>query len=124
MAKPTRDDAQLMVQLAQFFVQSGAAQAGVWIWSDGFESEYEAFKERFGRGSTEWGHVAAMAGFHETVGTLWKHDLFSEELLFDWLAPHLLWDRMKGIVLGFRDESGEPRLYENFEAMAARAREL
>jgi len=29
-----------------------------------------------------------------------------------------VWDRIKGFALGVREQSGEPRIYENFEAMA------
>jgi hypothetical protein len=30
----------------------------------------------------------------------------------------MVWDRLEGFVLGARRHVGEPRLYENFEAMA------
>jgi len=49
--------------------------------------------------------------------------LINEELLFDWLAAYLVWDRVKGFALGQREESGEPRIYENFEALAKAQRE-
>lgn len=54
----------------------------------------------------------------ETLGKLYKNDLFNEELLFDWLAVSMVWERIKGFALGLREAAGEPRLYENFEAMA------
>jgi hypothetical protein len=42
----------------------------------------------------------------------------NEDLLFDWLAVDLTWDRMKSHALGWREEIGNPHMYENFEAMA------
>jgi hypothetical protein len=118
MAEPTREDAQLMVQLATLFAQSGAREATSWIWSDGFVSDHDEFREKYPPGSTEFGHVMTAAGFYETIATLWKHKLISEELLFDWLAIEPIWSRMRPILLGFREGMGEPRLFENFEAMA------
>jgi hypothetical protein len=118
MAEPTREDAQLVVQLATLFAQSGAREGTSWIWSDAFVSDHDEFKEKYPPGSTEFNHVMATAGFYETIGTLWKHKLISEELLFDWLAMEPLWNRMRPILLAFREGMGEPRLFENFEAMA------
>jgi hypothetical protein len=44
--------------------------------------------------------------------------LLNRELLFDWIAVAMVWNRIKGFALGARKEAGEPRLYENFELMA------
>ncbi len=30
----------------------------------------------------------------------------------------MVWERIKGFALGLREVAGDPRLYENFEAMA------
>ena len=40
------------------------------------------------------------------------------QILFDWMAIDLVWDRIKGFAFGVREQTGEPRIYENFEAMA------
>jgi hypothetical protein len=118
MAEPTRDDAQLMVQLATLFAQSGMREASSWIWSDKFVTDHDEFKEKYPPGSTEFDHFTAVAGYYETLGTLWKHRLISEELLFDWLMMEPLWNRMKPILVGMREEMDAPKLFENFEAMA------
>ena len=49
---------------------------------------------------------------------LWKHGLFHEDLLFDWLSISYMWNRLKGFALGLRSEVGSEALYEHFEAMA------
>ena len=56
------------------------------------------------------------------MGTVFRNGLFSEDLLFDWLAVEWAWDRLKGVALGFREELGVPGLWENFEYMAERQR--
>jgi len=118
MAKPTYQDATLMLQLAQWSAASGTQEASGWVWSDEFIPEYAEFVKKHPPGSAEFVKAMKICGWFETIGTLWKHGLFSEELVFDWLAIDLMWDRMKGFALGWREQTGEPRMHENFEAMA------
>jgi len=44
--------------------------------------------------------------------------LLNGELIFDWYAIDTLWDKVKGYVYGLRQESGDRRLFEHFEALA------
>ena len=118
MAKPTYQDATLMVQLAQWGSVSGVTEAVNWMWSDQFIPEHAEFVEKYPPGSEGFASASKICGWFETIGTLYKQGLFNEELLFDWLAVHLVWDRIKGFALGWREHTGELRLYENFEAMA------
>jgi len=118
MAKPTYQDATLMLQLARWGAALGLSEAVNWMWSDEFVPDYAEFVEKYPPGSEGYGNASKIGGWHETLGTLYKHGLFNEELLFDWLAVGLVWDRIKGFALGVREQTGEPRIYENFEAMA------
>jgi len=118
MGQATKEDAQLLVQLARLGADMKLGEASGFIWSGEFVEDYDEFKAKFPWGSEGAGHVAAVAGFNETVGTLVKHRLIDEELVRDWLAFHLLWGKLEKILLGMREDAGEPRLYENFEAVA------
>jgi hypothetical protein len=120
MAEPTHEDALLMTQLMSVSAELGLAEANSFLWSDAFVADYAEFKKRFPAGSKEQAYVTTVAGWFETVGTLVKHGLFNEELVHDWLAIELVWKRLEGVLLGMREEAHEPRLYENFEALAAR----
>jgi hypothetical protein len=120
MAHPTHEDAQLLLQLARLNAESGCPEAGNFIWSDAFVSDYDEFKRKFPTGSKEHGYIRTLAAFYETVGTLVKNELLNEDLVLDWLAVHLVWSRLEGLLIGMRDEAGEPRLWENFQALAAR----
>lgn len=120
MAAPTREDATLVVQLATLSAQLELPEATNFIWSDQFVTDYEEFKRRHGPGSKGFEQVNKLAGWYETVATLVKNGLLSDELVYDWLAVELNWRRIEGILLGLREESGEPRLFENFQALAAR----
>lgn len=118
MAKPTHQDANLMIQLAQWGSASGVPEAMNWLWSDEFETDYEEFVKKYPPGSEGAANITRIMNWFETIGTLYKQGLFNEELLHDWLAAYLVWDRVKGYALGSREQIGEPRLNENFEALA------
>jgi len=118
MTKPTYQDATLLVQLAQWGAVSGVQEAMNWLWSDEFITDYAEFMKKYPPGSEGSANINKICGWYETIGTLHKQGLFNEELLFDWLAAYLVWDRVKGFALGWREQSGEPRIYENFEALA------
>lgn len=119
MAKPTYRDATLMLQLAQWQATLNVQEALNWMWSDQFVADFEEFTEKYPWGSEESGRAAKICGVFEMLGTLHKHGLFNEDLLFDWLAVFAIWERIKGYALGVRQLAGNPRFYENFEALAA-----
>ncbi|PKP56814.1 hypothetical protein CVT91_12175 [Candidatus Atribacteria bacterium HGW-Atribacteria-1] len=123
MAKPNYQDATLMLQLAQWGATLGLNEVMNWMWSDQFIPDYAEFVKKYPRGSEGFANASKICGVFETIGTLYKHGLLNEELLFDWLAIDLVWDRIKGFALGMRKQTGEPRIHENFEAMAKAQKE-
>ena len=122
MAKPTQTDAEMLLRLAQLQAHLNLSEAFGYIYSDEFPADFAEFRRKYPRGSRsqEAGLVHRLLGWYETVGTLYRNGLLNEDLLFDWLAITGAWDRVKGFALGLREESGEPRLWENFEHMAGR----
>jgi hypothetical protein len=118
MAEPTKEDAQLMIQLAQLGTDMIDPKARGWIWSGDFVSDPDEFRSKFPRGSDEYGYVNSMAAWHETLATLWKRGLISEELVFDWLWVPAMWERLKPLLLAEREEAGVSELWANFETMA------
>ncbi len=118
MAKATYQDAMLMLQLAQWGAASGFPEATNWLWSDQFVLDYADFVKKYPIGSDGSLSASKICGYFETLGTLYKHGLFNEDLLFDWLAVSMVWERIKGFALGVRQEAHNARLYENFEALA------
>lgn len=119
MGQPTKEDGQLLVQLARLSADMKLGEANGFLWSSEFVEDYEEFKQKFPFGSENARYVGSLAAFYETVATLVKHELISEELIHDWLGSNLVWERLEKILVGQREESGDPRLWENFEALAA-----
>jgi hypothetical protein len=110
MAKPTREDAQLLLQAAQWGTSIGLGDAMGALFSEEFDPESAEFTDEA---------VRTALVFGESLGTLVKHDLLSRELVEDWLWVGGLWDRVGPAARKARERLGEQRLYENFEALAA-----
>lgn len=122
MATPTYEDAQVMLKCAELYNQMDLGRIGRRIFEPDFPTGHKEFLEQNPRGSAGYSDLLQYVGYFETVGTLWKNDLFSEELLLDWLL--IPWDRLSDIIIGERDNAGVKRLWENFEALGARQAEL
>jgi hypothetical protein len=122
MARPTKEDARLMVQCATWFTASGVGEAMNWLRSPEFTDDYAAFAAKYPSGSQGRLHLMNVLGFYETIGTLWKQKLIDEGLLFDWLWVPAAWDVVQNVARGMRAEAKNAGLWENFEAMAERER--
>ena len=109
MAAPTREDAFLMVELAKWGTALGLGDALLALMSESFDPETADLADA---------NVRTVLQFGESVATLTKHDLLSAELVNDWLWVGGLWSRVGPAALRARETYGEPRLYENFEALA------
>ena len=118
MAKPTHEDAIVMLQLAQWGASIGLLEASNWMWSDEFIPDADGFWAKYPWGSEGARRLLTIGNFFETLGTLWKNGLLNEDLIFDWLAVSMVWDRVKNCFLDSREKSGQPQLWENFEALA------
>lgn len=109
MSAPTREDATLLIQIAQWMAASGLNDQIPALWAEDFDpATADANSEP----------VRLALGAFETIGTLVKHDLFNRELVHDWLWVEGIWERVGPAALKMRDQTGERRLYENFEALA------
>ena len=108
MGTPKREDGQLLVQLAQFGNQMGVGDAMPVLFSGDFDPQTAEMGDK---------PVRTMLAFGELIGTLVKHDLISAELVHDWLWLGGVWQRVGPAALRQREQMGEPRLYENFEAL-------
>src|SRR3954463_6950132 len=111
MAEPTREDAQLMVQLARWGTELGLQDALPQLMSENFDPERADMLTD--------DPVRIVLYYGESIGTLVKHDLLSRELVEDWLWIEGMWSKVGPAALRMREKAGEPRLFENFEALAS-----
>jgi hypothetical protein len=110
VSAPTREDAQLMIQIAQWGTALGLPEAIPALFDESFDPDTaDALIDK---------PVRTALMFGESVGTLVKHGLLNAELVRDWLWVDGVWSRVGPAAVRQREKLGEPRLYENFEALA------
>jgi Domain of unknown function (DUF4760) len=105
------DDAMLVVQLSRWSTEMGLDKAMAEIFAEGFDP---------GDGSSENESVRKVLHFGETVGSLVKHSVLDWDLLSDLFWIDGMWAQVKSHAMFARQQSGEARLYEHFEALASR----
>lgn len=106
----TREDAELLVQLMRWGTELGVEDALQTLFSPGFDPEGTEMDPAVGK----------VLSYGEGIGTFVKHGLLDAELVCDFLWVEGIWAKVRHHVLAVRAEENEPRLYENFEALAAR----
>ena len=102
-------EGMLLVALAQWGSIAGADEAAAAIFDDDFDPETATAQDKAVRKVLMWG---------ETLGTLTKNGLISQELVLDWQWVAGAWARVGKAALAQREKFDQPRLYENFEALA------
>ena len=106
----THDDAVLMIELAKWSSMIGIGEATRELFADTFDPDTAEVTNPA---------VGNMLMFGETVGTLVKNGLIDRGLVYDWLWVEGTWARVAPAAARARKETGEPKLYENYEALAA-----
>jgi hypothetical protein len=98
-----------MVQLLRWGAETGLEEAMRELFSPEFDPSTAPIDDP---------SVGKVLAFGETLGTFVKHDLLDAELVADLLWIEGLWAKVSHHALAVRDEEHEPRMYENFEALA------
>jgi hypothetical protein len=118
MSKPTKEDAQLFIQILGIITQNkDMIDAMNWVAYELNVKNYEEFKEKYPMGSEEFKKFNGYTAIFETIGILVNRGLLSSDLIYDAWGD-LFWRKTEAIVHGMRKEFQMPRLNENFEVMA------
>jgi hypothetical protein len=105
----THEDAVLLVQLFRWGTELGVENASKAVLSESFDPKTASVNDE---------SVARLLEFGEGIGTLCKHRLLDRALVEDTWAIALVWSRLEPAARRQRERFNEPRLYENFEALA------
>jgi hypothetical protein len=103
------EDAALVMQIVRWGAAIGLDEATHEIFADGFDPEVATGDQKA---------VRTMLAFGETVATLVKHQTLDKDLVEDLWWVEGAWARVGPAAEKARERLGEPRLYENFEALA------
>ena len=118
MSKPTKEDAQLFIQILGIIIQTQKiGDAMNWVASEINEKTFKEFREKYPIGSEGCKKFSTFTAFFEAIGILVNRGLLSEDLIYDAWGD-LFWKTTEAIVHGRREELQVPRLYENYEVMA------
>ncbi len=105
----TQKDAELLIQLLRWSTEMGVDQAYAEIFSDDFRKEEASIADPA---------VGKVLTYGEAVGTFVKNGLLDRALVNDFWLSSAVWDRVGPAALRIRDQMSEPRMFENFEALA------
>ncbi len=109
----TYDDAALVVQLVRWGTELDLDEVAQTLFADGFDPATASMGEPA---------VRKMLQFGEVVGTLVKQGVLDRGLVLDLWWVEGGWARVGPAAKRERLRLGEPRLYENFEALVDSAR--
>jgi len=116
LAKPTKDDVELILKFFGMIFGEEDVRKAVWWWiEEPAVKSYEEFKEKYPMGSEGNRNFHKCASLFEMIGILVYYGLLNQDLAFE--SFELLWDKSEPIVKGVRKEWG-PRIYENYEWLA------
>jgi hypothetical protein len=106
----TKEDAALMVQLMSLGAQTGLPDAMTHVMQPGFDPDQVHASDK---------PVQTILNFGETVATFVKQGVLDKDLVQDLLWLEGMWAKVGPAAKKAREEAGEKRLYENFEALVA-----
>lgn len=114
----TQADAQLIVSLLNGPLGLRASDGMSLLFTYDQAPTYEQFVADHPIGSKGFQDVNAVLGMNETLGTFVKRGLLDRDLVHDLLWIAGAWSKCERLALYFREQAGEPKIYENFEALA------
>lgn len=103
------EDAKMIVELAKWGTDMGLEDALARLFRPDSES---------GSGADDDSSVRTVLWFYEMVGTLVRRGALNGDFVKDVWWVEGMWPLVQSHVVAAREGSGEPRLYENFEALA------
>jgi hypothetical protein len=115
----TQADAQLIVSLIATPTATFAFAGADLLFSFDEPLSYEQYEKDYPHGTDGRRDINALLGLCETLGTFTKRGLLDAALVYDlyWISG--MWKACAPIALGVRAKTGDARMYENFEALAA-----
>ncbi|MHA2392585.1 MAG: DUF4760 domain-containing protein [Promethearchaeota archaeon] len=118
MAKPTKEDASLLIQIfATATADEQYQKATDWFIFEMNEKNYDEYIKKYPIGSEGYKNFMKISSYAELAGTLVNREVLSEDLIFE-MWGDMLWDRAKPLVYGLRKDLGMPRFLENYEICA------
>ena len=120
---PTRDDALLLLRLLEMFIAPPMAEARNFVRTIPNGRTFAELREAYPPGTAEFQHIDTVLAFWETIGSLVKHGLINEDLVFDTFLDAPPWPKMEAAARSLRVERNNDLELENLEYLYQRAAE-
>ena len=122
MSKPTRADAEMLLNLYALLSSGKLFDAAMWYRNEFDVKSYEEFKEKYPVGSEGRRKFTRYAMFCELLGVLADNGLLNTDMFFDAFGGPM-WGKAEPIAKGFRKERGAPFVWENWELLSRKSKE-
>ena len=122
MKKPTKRDAEILMQLFAMNDTPQMRESGEWFMKEYSAKDYKEFKAKYPEGSPERMHVNDILSSFEFAGALISHGIINENLYFDTSGIEFLWPKLADIIPDWQKEVS-PALWENAVWLAERQKQ-
>lgn len=112
---PSIDDAALLLRLLDLYVSEPLAAARSLVRTIPAGRTFAELREEYPPGSIGFRQIDSVMAFWETVGSLLKNGLLSEDLAFDTFLDAPPWPQMETAIRTLREERDNPYEGENIE---------
>lgn len=112
---PDRGDADVLLHLLDLFLSEPVAAARMFVRTIPDGRTIGELREQHPPGSIGDRQIQTVMVFWETVGSLIKHGLLSEDLAFDTFLDAPPWPKMEAAIRSMREERNNPLEGENIE---------
>lgn len=112
---PDRNDADVLLRLMELYLSEPVAAARAFMRTLPDGRTMAELHEQYPPGSIGHRQIDTVMIFWETVGSLIKHGLLSEELAFDSFLDAPPWPKMEAALRSLREERNNPLEGENIE---------
>lgn len=109
MARPTRDDALLIIRLREIF----PLESSRWVQFNFSAQTYDEFEKKCPKGSAERAHVSNVLSFYELAGTLAFNKALNEDMFFDFGFQFWSnWEKLGPIIREWQQAMNDPWIWD------------
>ena len=124
MEKPTHEQAQLQLELFETRREARLRQARDWFQKNYFVESFEEAMRVAAPGTEAGTNAMMVASYWDQVCAMLNYELLHEQLFFETNGEFLMvWERLKPMVDGFREEFAAKHFLAHFEKVAGRYEE-
>jgi len=121
MDKPTHEQAKLQLELFEMRREARLRQARDWFQKNYFVDSFEEAMKLASPGTEAGTNAGMVASYWEQVCAMLNYGLLHDQLFFETNGEFfMVWERLKPMAGGFREQFAAPHMFANLEKAAQR----